>query len=82
MSYTVLAAHQIAQRFLMENTIWNLEEMLKSYEHVLIPEMNNGQLIKIIRSTYLIGAEGLHKIKGVPFTATEIKRKIQSLLSV
>lgn len=57
----------------------NLGEMLYSFEKVLIPEMNTGQLIQLIRSKYMIPAEGLNKIKGVPFNAGEIKEKIVEL---
>lgn len=58
----------------------NLGEILHSFEQVLIPEMNNGQLIKVIRDKYLIPAIGLNKIQGMPFTATEIKNKIDELV--
>lgn len=58
----------------------NLGELLKSFEKVLIPEMNNGQLIKVIRDKYFIDAKGLNKIKGMPFTSAEIKDKIVELL--
>ncbi len=58
----------------------NLGEVLNNYEKVLIPEMNNGQLIKIVRDKYLIDAQGLNKIKGLPFTSIEIKEKIKELL--
>ncbi len=59
----------------------NLGDVLKNYDKVLIPEINNGQLIKIIRDKYLIDAQGLNKIKGMPFTSIEIKEKIKELLS-
>ncbi|MGQ0827532.1 MAG: 2-oxoacid:acceptor oxidoreductase subunit alpha [Bacteroidota bacterium] len=58
----------------------NLGEVLKSYDKVLIPEMNNGQLIKVIRDKYFVDAKGLNKIKGMPFTSAEIKDKIVELL--
>jgi len=57
----------------------NLGEMLKKYDHVLVPEMNNGQLVRLIRDQFLIPAEGFNKIKGIPFTAQEIYSKIISL---
>lgn len=59
----------------------NLGEMLKKYKHVLIPEINNGQLIKIIRDKYLIDAIPYNKIKGVPITRTELVTVINDLLS-
>ena len=59
----------------------NLGELLKSYDKVLIPELNNGQLIKIIRDKYFIDAKGLNKIQGMPFSSEEIKNKIAEMLS-
>ena len=50
----------------------NLGEILSHYETVLIPEINNGQLIKIIRDQFLVDAKGYNKIKGVPITRTEL----------
>lgn len=58
----------------------NLGEMLKSYKKVLIPEINNGQLIKIIRDRYLIDAVAFNKIKGVPITRAELVNAITELL--
>jgi 2-oxoglutarate ferredoxin oxidoreductase subunit alpha len=54
----------------------NLGEIVKSYDKVLMPEMNNGQFIKVIREKFLVDAVGLNKIKGMPFTAGEIKSRI------
>lgn len=59
----------------------NLGELLKNFDTVLIPELNNGQLISIIRDKFLIDAKGLNKIKGVPFTSSEIFHKIESLIT-
>lgn len=59
----------------------NLESLLRSFDRVLIPEMNNGQLVKIIRDKFLIDAVPFDKIKGIPFTSTELKEKIKTLLS-
>lgn len=58
----------------------NLGEVLYNFEHVVIPEMNTGQLIKVIRDKYLIPAEGFNKIQGMPFTAAEILAKIEEKL--
>jgi 2-oxoglutarate ferredoxin oxidoreductase subunit alpha len=58
----------------------NLGEMLGRYKKVLIPEINNGQLIKIIRDKYLIDAIGYNKIKGVPITRTELVTAIKELV--
>ena len=49
-----------------------LGEILKNYETVLIPEINNGQLIRIIRDLYFVDAKGYNKIKGVPITKGEL----------
>ena len=57
----------------------NLGELLSGFDMVLIPEINNGQLIKIIRDKYLIDAIPFNKIKGTPFEAREIKNRIIEL---
>ncbi|MDQ6903356.1 MAG: 2-oxoacid:acceptor oxidoreductase subunit alpha [Bacteroidota bacterium] len=57
----------------------NLGDILKNFEHVLIPELNNGQLIKIIRDQYLVDAKGYHKIMGIPFTKHELIDEIKKL---
>lgn len=58
----------------------NLGDILKNFEHVLIPEINNGQLIKIIRDKYLIDAKGYNKIMGVPITKTELVMEVKKYL--
>lgn len=58
----------------------NLGDIIKNYKKVLIPEINNGQLIKIIRDKYLVDAVGYNKIKGVPITRTELVKAIKELL--
>ena len=54
----------------------NLEKILGNFEKVLIPEMNLGQLRTIIRGKYMIDAEGLNKVQGMPFTVDEIKEAV------
>ena len=54
----------------------NLGEILKNFEHVLVPEINNGQLVKIIRDQYLVDAKGYNKIMGVPITKTELVARV------
>lgn len=58
----------------------NLGELLKSYDTVLIPEMNNGQLITLIKAEYLIDAKPLNKISGQPFKIKEIEDAILDIL--
>jgi len=58
----------------------NLGEILKSFDTVLIPEINNGQLIKIIRDFYFVDAKGYNKIKGTPITKGELTQEIQKYL--
>ena len=55
----------------------NLGDLLKRYDRVLVPEMNNGQLVKLLRAEYLIPAEGLSKVTGKPFRVTEIAQAIR-----
>ena len=57
----------------------NTREMLRRYEKVLVPELNTGQLLRLLRAEYGIEAAGLHKVQGRPFLVSEIERKIQEL---
>ncbi|HYM93065.1 MAG TPA: 2-oxoglutarate ferredoxin oxidoreductase subunit alpha, partial [Chitinophagaceae bacterium] len=58
----------------------NLGDMIKNFEKVLIPEINNGQLIKIIRDVYFVDAKGYNKIMGIPITKTELAEHIKKML--
>jgi 2-oxoglutarate ferredoxin oxidoreductase subunit alpha len=58
----------------------NLGDILKNFETVLIPEINNGQLIKIIRDQYFVDAKGYNKIMGIPITKQELVAAIESYL--
>lgn len=57
----------------------NLKQLLSGYDRVLIPEMNAGQLLQLIRAKYLIPAVGFNKIQGQPFTTDELRIKILEL---
>jgi 2-oxoglutarate/2-oxoacid ferredoxin oxidoreductase subunit alpha len=58
----------------------DLEETLKRFKQVMIPEMNMGQLLKMIRADYLIDAFGFNKIQGRPFKVSEIENRINRAL--
>ena len=58
----------------------NLGDILKNFDHVLIPEINNGQLIKIIRDVYFVDAKGYNKIMGIPITKGELIDEIKKML--
>ena len=58
----------------------NLGAILAGFETVLIPEINNGQLIKIIRDQYLVDAKAYNKIMGIPITKLELVTAIESYL--
>jgi len=58
----------------------NLGDIVKNYDTVLIPEINSGQLIKIIRDVYFVDAKGYSKIMGVPITKTELVEEIKKFL--
>jgi len=55
----------------------NLGDILKNFETVVIPEINNGQLIKIIRDKYFVDAKGYNKIMGVPITKQELVTAVE-----
>ena len=58
----------------------NIEELLKSYDQVLVAEMNTGQLRTVLRAEYLVPAEGLNKVNGKPFLIGEIEDAIRARL--
>jgi 2-oxoglutarate ferredoxin oxidoreductase subunit alpha len=58
----------------------NLGEVLKRYDKVLVPEMNMGQLVMLLRAKYLVDAQGYNKIQGKPFKQSELERKIEEIL--
>jgi 2-oxoglutarate ferredoxin oxidoreductase subunit alpha len=57
-----------------------LGTLLKGFQKVVVPELNNGQLVRILRSEFLVDAIPLTKIQGKPFLAAEIEAFIQSNL--
>ena len=59
----------------------NLKELLAAYDNILIPEMNTGQLVKIIRSEFLLDAKAMNKVSGQPFKISEIEDAIKSELN-
>jgi len=54
----------------------NLGEVLRRHRKVLVPELNLGQLCKLVRADYLVDAKSLTKVQGVPFTALEVETAI------
>ena len=58
----------------------NLGDVLDSYDQILVPELNTGQLRMLIRSRYLHDVVGLNKVKGKPFAVSEIVAGIRKLV--
>ncbi len=58
----------------------NLGEVLKRYKKIVVPEMNMGQLVWVLRAKYLVDAEAFGKIQGKPFKQSEIEAKIEESL--
>ncbi len=58
----------------------NLGEIIRNFDKVLIPEINNGQLVRIIRDEFLVDAKGYNKIMGVPITKSELEDAIEAML--
>jgi 2-oxoglutarate ferredoxin oxidoreductase subunit alpha len=58
----------------------NLGELLRRYKKVLVPEMNMGQLSRLLRAEFLVDAQSLNKIQGAPFKASEIEAAMLTLL--
>ena len=58
----------------------NTGEVLRRYEKVLVPEMNLGQLLKLVRAEFLVDAVGYNRVRGLPFKSSEIGEAIEALL--
>jgi 2-oxoglutarate ferredoxin oxidoreductase subunit alpha len=58
----------------------NLGDLLANFDQVLMPEMNTGQFVNVIRAKYLIDAKPMNKVSGQPFKIREIEEVIKSLL--
>jgi 2-oxoglutarate/2-oxoacid ferredoxin oxidoreductase subunit alpha len=58
----------------------NLEEVLRSYERVLVPETNMGQLVKLLRAEYLLDLEGFSKVDGMPILTADVMAAIAERL--
>ena len=59
----------------------NLGEVLRRYPRIIVPEMNLGQLCRMVRAEYLVDARSISKVQGSPFTAAELQVAIQEALS-
>lgn len=57
----------------------NLGEILASYDKILVPELNMGQLRMLLRDRFLVNAIGFNKIKGKPFTVSEVLARIREM---
>jgi 2-oxoglutarate ferredoxin oxidoreductase subunit alpha len=58
----------------------NLGDIIANFDQVLIPEINNGQLIKIIRDAYFVDAKGYNKIMGIPITKGELIAEVKKMI--
>ncbi len=58
----------------------NLGEILGRFKNVLVPEINLGQLVKVLRSEFLVPAKGFNKVRGLPFRSVELEKVIEEML--
>jgi 2-oxoglutarate/2-oxoacid ferredoxin oxidoreductase subunit alpha len=58
----------------------NLGDVLRSYDRVLIPEMNLGQLLKLVRAEFLVDAAGYNRVRGLPFSSAELAEAMEAML--
>jgi 2-oxoglutarate ferredoxin oxidoreductase subunit alpha len=58
----------------------NTGDVLRSYDRVLVPEMNLGQLLKLVRAEFLVDAVGYNRVRGVPLRASELAEAMEALL--
>jgi 2-oxoglutarate ferredoxin oxidoreductase subunit alpha len=58
----------------------DLGQILRQYQRVLVPEINSGQLVRVLRSEYLVDAVGFNRVRGLPLATQEIRESIDQLL--
>ena len=58
----------------------NLGDLLRGFDQILVPEMNNGQFVTVLRAQYLIPAEGMNQISGLPFKVSDLETEIRARL--
>jgi 2-oxoglutarate ferredoxin oxidoreductase subunit alpha len=58
----------------------NTGDVLRSYDKILVPEMNLGQLLKLVRAEFLVDAVGYNKVRGLPFRSSELAEAIEGML--
>jgi 2-oxoglutarate ferredoxin oxidoreductase subunit alpha len=58
----------------------NTGDVLRSYDRVLVPEMNLGQLLKLVRAEFLVDAVGYNRVRGLPFRSDELAEAIEGML--
>jgi 2-oxoglutarate ferredoxin oxidoreductase subunit alpha len=58
----------------------NTGEVLRRYDKILVPEMNLGQLLKLVRAEFLVDAVGYNRVRGLPFKAAELEEAITALV--
>jgi len=58
----------------------NTGDVVRSYDKVLVPELNLGQLLKLVRAEFLVDAVGYNKVRGLPFRAAEVAEAIGGML--
>ena len=74
--YEVASAHLHYLNPLPRNT----GDVLRRYDKILVPEMNLGQLLKLIRAEFLVDAVGYNRVRGRPFTSSELAEAITALV--
>ena len=58
----------------------NTGEVLRKYDKILVPEMNLGQLLKLVRAEFLVDAVGYNRVRGLPFRSSELAEAMEGML--
>ena len=73
----VASAHFVHLNPFPDNTF----EVISKFKKVIIPELNTGQLLKLVREAFLVDARGINKVSGETFTAQELTDKIEEIIN-
>lgn len=58
----------------------NLKELLEGYDQIIVPEINDGQLVRLLRSEFMLEATAINKVKGRPFGVQELKAEVKKTI--
>ena len=79
-NFVYLIGDREAGKCVVVDPAWNVDDVLRRYRHVLVPELNPGQLRMLLRARTLLDLKGLNKVDGTPFMVREVIEAARQLI--